>query len=191
MVRARKEWNTAALVEALRRAAPERLDPDLLEASALLDAPADVVARDLLGEGAARIALDPARPLEILKRARHVLSETGRVLEAVRALEEGRLDEMGALMNQSHRSLAEDFDCSTARLDRMVECARGAGALGARLTGAGFGGSIVALCRPADASRIIAALVRGYYVPSGLEWQDACAVFRASPGASVIELALD
>jgi galactokinase len=96
---------------------------------------------------------------------------------------------MGTLMNESHRSLAVDFECSTPRLDRMVDCARRAGAFGARLTGAGFGGSMVALCRVAQARRVITALDREYYSPLGIEALSACAILRASPGASVMELA--
>lgn len=184
VVRGTKGLNASGLVNILRHAAPECLNPDLIQAAGLLGQPRDELVRAVLDD--ARIALD-ARPLEILKRARHVLSETERVLSAVSALEEGRLDDMGALMNESHRSLADDFDCSTARLDRMIECARRAGALGARLTGAGFGGSIVALCRSSDAGRVIAALDTEYYLPSAIP--PACAVLRASPGASLIEMA--
>jgi galactokinase len=98
---------------------------------------------------------------------------------------------MGALMNESHRSLAGDFQVSTPSLDRLVEYARRGGALGARLTGAGFGGSIVALCHSSRAADVIAALDREYYsqLPArhaGLEASRA--VLYASPGASVIEL---
>ena len=116
-----------------------------------------------LGRARTRIALDSNRPLEVLKRARHVLSETERVIRAADALEAGRLDEMGTLMNASHASLADDFECSTARLDAIVECARRGGALGARLTGAGFGGSIVALCDVSSADAVIESIDRGYY----------------------------
>lgn len=179
-----KDWNASALVKTLMRASPERLNPDLVQAAALLSLSRDELARELLDD--ARIVLD-SRPLEILKRTRHVLSETQRVLRAVAALGAGRLDEMGTLMNESHWSLAEDFECSTPRLDRMIACAQRAGALGARLTGAGFGGSIIALCHSSDAKRVIAALDDDYYVPSGI--QSASAVLRASAGASVMELA--
>ena len=179
-----KNWNSSALVEALKYASPERLNPDLVQAAGLLDMSRDELARELLDDS--RIVLD-SRPLEIVKRARHVLSETERVLQAVVALEAGQLDDMGTLMNGSHQSLTEDFECSTARLDRMIECARRAGALGARLTGAGFGGSIVALCRSPDAEKVIAALDAEYYSPLRLE--PARAVLHASPGASRIELA--
>ncbi|MGO9604896.1 MAG: galactokinase [Candidatus Binataceae bacterium] len=189
VIRQAPDWNAAALVAALRQVAPKRIAPDLVNAARLLGVPHDELAREILGEGATRIVLDPTRPLEVLRRARHVLSETERVIRAARVLEAGALDEMGALMNASHRSLAEDFECSTARLDAMVECARRAGALGARLTGAGFGGSIVALCRSGDAARVIEALDREYYEPLGIASEPARAILHASPGASVMELA--
>src|SRR5207253_6867885 len=110
------------------------------------------------------------------------------VEQAVSALEAGRLETMGALMNESHRSLAQDFDVSTPNLDRLVECARGGGAIGARLTGAGFGGSIVALCRSSQTAEVIEALDRGYYSqlgPRNATLEASRAVLRASPGASV------
>ena len=100
---------------------------------------------EILARGCPRIQIDEARPLEILRRARHVLTETERVNLAAEALAAGRLEEMGALMDASHQSLRDDFDVSTARLDAMVASARDGGALGARLTGAGFGGCIIAL----------------------------------------------
>jgi galactokinase len=118
------------------------------------------------------------------------LNETERVIRAVDVLESGRLDEMGTLMNASHQSLADDFECSTARLDAIVECARRGGALGARLTGAGFGGSIVALCDVANADAVIESIDRGYYAKfyPGVPPQSWRAVLHAGPGASVIDL---
>lgn len=85
---------------------------------------------------------------EMLKRARHVVTENERVLAAASALEAADLGRFGALMNESHVSLARDFEVSTPALDRLVESALDAGAAGARLTGAGFGGCIVALFPP-------------------------------------------
>jgi galactokinase len=189
VVRALPGWNAAQLVEKLAAASPARLGADLKEAAGILGVPQSALEAGLLGQGSARIALDSNRPLEILKRARHVLSETERVIRAADALEAGRLDEMGKLMNASHQSLADDFECSTARLDALVECARRGGAFGARLTGAGFGGSIVALCDVASAGAVIESIDRGYYaklVPGAPEsWR---AVLHAGAGASVIDL---
>jgi N-acetylgalactosamine kinase len=184
-----KDWNAAVLVAALAKTGPERVNSDLVEAASRLGLSSEALAREIFGDGDSRVTLDGRRPLEILKRARHVFSETERVLQAVRALEAGRLAEMGALMNESHRSLAEDFECSTSRLDRMVNCARRAGALGARLTGAGFGGSIVALCHTDDAERVIAALDREYYSSLQISPESARAVLHAGAGASLLEQA--
>jgi N-acetylgalactosamine kinase len=189
VVKGVKDWNAADLISALAQTAPERVDAGLVKAASQLGLTPEALAHELLGDSDPRVALDLHGPLEILKRARHVLSETERVLQAVRELEAGRLAEMGALMNESHRSLAEDFNCSTSRLDRMVSCARGAGALGARLTGAGFGGSIVALCHADDAPGVIAALDRDYYSALRIPPESARTVLHASAGADLVELA--
>jgi galactokinase len=87
---------------------------------------------------------------EMLKRARHVVSENGRVLAAVDALHSDDVARFGALMSESHRSLAVDYEVSTPGIDRLVASAVAAGAYGARLTGAGFGGCIVALVARAE-----------------------------------------
>ena len=191
VVRALPEWNAADLVEKLAAASPARLGADLKEAASILGVSQTALDAELLGHGSNRIELDSNRPLEILKRARHVLSETERVIRAADVLEAGRLDEMGTLMNASHQSLADDFECSTARLDAIVECARRGGALGARLTGAGFGGSIVALCDVASADAVIESIDRGYYAKlyPGEPVEDSRAVLHAGAGASVIDLA--
>lgn len=80
-----------------------------------------------------------------LKRARHVVTENARVLAAVAALRAGDFAAFGELMYQSHASLRDDFEVSVPELDTFVELARASGALGARLTGAGFGGCAIAL----------------------------------------------
>ena len=82
---------------------------------------------------------------EELKRARHIVSENARVLEAVGALEDGDFDEFGRLMYASHASLRDDYEVSTPELDAFVEIAEEHGARGARLTGAGFGGCAISL----------------------------------------------
>jgi N-acetylgalactosamine kinase len=187
IVRQRGSRGWQELIATLAAAAPKDLDPDLNHAARLLGIGRAELAHDLLGDG--KVALDPSSPLEVLKRARHVLSETARVYEAAAALREGRLADMGALMNASHESLRTDFECSTERLDRMVEIARRGGALGARLTGAGFGGSIVALCRSDGAARVIEALDRDYYASLGITSDAPRAVLHAAAGAATIEFA--
>lgn len=85
----------------------------------------------------------------LLRRARHVISECRRVRSCADALRGGDLAAAGALMTESHRSLADDFEVSTPEIDALVDrlCAT-AGIYGARMTGAGFGGCVVALARP-------------------------------------------
>ncbi|CAA9512191.1 MAG: Galactokinase, partial [uncultured Solirubrobacteraceae bacterium] len=78
-------------------------------------------------------------------RARHVVSENARVLHFAQRLGEGDLEGCGALMNASHASLRDLFQVSVPEVDRLVERLRAKGALGARLTGGGFGGAVVAL----------------------------------------------
>ena len=83
------------------------------------------------------------------RRARHVVSENSRVLAFAEALAGGDLRGAGALMVESHRSLSRDFEVSTPALDRLVDRLLATpGVHGARLTGAGFGGCVVALAEP-------------------------------------------
>ncbi len=83
------------------------------------------------------------------RRARHVVSENGRVLAFADALRTGDVAAAGELMVQSHRSLRDDFEVSTAALDQLVDrLLASPGVYGARLTGAGFGGCAVALAEP-------------------------------------------
>ncbi len=87
-------------------------------------------------------------PELIYRRARHVVTENERVLHAVAALERGDLSAFGELLNASHESLQRDYEVSIPELDVLVEAARSVpGVYGARLTGAGFGGSILAVVR--------------------------------------------
>jgi galactokinase len=96
------------------------------------------------------------------RRARHVVSENERVLAAVRALRSGRVDEVGALLSGSHASLRDDFEVSVPELDLAVETATEAGAWGARMTGGGFGGSVLVLPRPETAQPIITAVASAF-----------------------------
>lgn len=83
---------------------------------------------------------------DVLKaRTRHVITETARVRGAVRAMGSGNWKQFGSMMTASHESLRDDFAASRIELDVAVEAALEAGALGARMTGGGFGGSVIAL----------------------------------------------
>jgi galactokinase len=83
------------------------------------------------------------------RRARHVVTENDRVRAFVAALADRRLDLLGELLVASHASLRDDYEVSTAALDELVDrLVATPGVLGARLTGAGFGGCVVALAEP-------------------------------------------
>jgi galactokinase len=84
-------------------------------------------------------------PEVLARRARHVIGENGRVLEAVDALKRNDLTTLGGLLEASHASLRDNFEVSTAAVEETVRTLKAAGALGARLMGAGFGGSVIGL----------------------------------------------
>jgi galactokinase len=98
----------------------------------------DVTVEQLI---AARETLDG----ETYRRARHIVTENQRVLDTVAALREQGPTEIGDLLFASHRSMRDDFEISTVELDLAVEIALNYGAIGARMTGGGFGGSVIAL----------------------------------------------
>ncbi len=132
-----------------------------------------------------------ARELEpdMRKRARHVVTENARTLRAADALERGEATEVGWLMDESHRSLRDDFEVSRDELDTIVTIARSnAGCYGARMTGAGFGGCAVALVE-ADAAPAIARDVSHRYTAAhGLA--PAVYVTAAVEGASIERLGI-
>ena len=117
-------------------------------------------------------------------RARHVVSENLRVLKAAEALRHGNIAAIGPLLNESHRSLRVDFEVSTPELDAMAEALIDAGAMGARLTGGGFGGCVVALSGRDEAERIVDAAAGRYWQKTGN--QPHAFVFRAVDGAGRI-----
>jgi len=122
-----------------------------------------------------------------LRRARHVASENERTLAAADAMRHGDAPTLGALMSQSHASLRDDFQVSTPALDAMVECALAVdGCYGARMTGAGFGGSVVALVREDRLPHVGAAVAAAFEERTGLAPKlDAC---RAAAGADALWL---
>jgi galactokinase len=100
-------------------------------------------------------------------RARHVITENARVDEAVAALEQRDMDELGRLLDASHASLRDDYEISTPAVEEAVARCREAGALGARIMGGGFGGSVLAL------------------MPPGFPWPPGAVAVRPGPGAAV------
>lgn len=102
-------------------------------------------------------------PEILIKRARHVITENQRTLEAAAALESGDLLKFGTLMNESHDSLRDDYEVSSQDLDTIVSAAREVdGVAGSRLTGAGFGGCTVTLLRFDAVSKTVEAINKKY-----------------------------
>jgi len=128
--------------------------------------------------------LDRARELlddVTFRRVRHIVTENQRVLDTVRTLREEGPAAIGPLLDASHVSMRDDFEISVPELDLAVETAQANGALGARMTGGGFGGSAIALV-PSDAvSRVLVAL-DGAFAEHGFGQPDLFTV-RASEGA--------
>jgi galactokinase len=99
----------------------------------------------------------------VRRRARHIVTENARTLGAAEAMEAGDARRLGRLMNESHLSMRDDFEISTPVLDVMVECAQtAAGCHGARMTGGGFGGCVVALVDEAGAPAFLAEVGARY-----------------------------
>ena len=121
--------------------------------------------RDVTAGDADRIAALPA-PLD--RRVRHVVTENQRVLDAVEAMRAGDAAALGALFSASHASERDDYECSVPEVDLLVAIAeREPDVYGARLTGGGFGGSIVALVREGRGAAVAAGVAAAYASESG------------------------
>jgi galactokinase len=145
-------------------------------------------------EAAQRLGLDSLREAteqdldrlegRIRARATHIVTEITRVAATVAAITQGDWARVGELFDRSHASMRDDFEISVPELDQVVETARAHGALGARMTGGGFGGSAIALL-PEDSVEEAADAIAGAFAERG--W-DAPAVptAPASPGAAAV-----
>ncbi|GIJ19497.1 galactokinase [Micromonospora lutea] len=158
---------------AARRASCEK-------AAALLDVPAlrDVPAAGL-DDALARLPDD-----EIRRRVRHVVTEDQRVLDTVALLRDGQVRQIGPLLTASHASMRDDFAITVPEVDTAVEAALAAGALGARMTGGGFGGCVLALVE-ADQSDRVGAAVTAAYAARGFTTPTLC---TATPAAGATRL---
>jgi galactokinase len=137
----------------------------------------------------ARSELDAAlRTLDddvLRRRARHIITENDRVLTTVDLLRNGRLSEIGPLLTASHESLRDDFEVSAPELDTAVDAALASGALGARMTGGGFGGSAIALVNAGDVEQVKRAVAaaferEGFVAPQFLSPKASAGVVRES-----------
>lgn len=138
---------------------------------------------DLASLAARGHELDPV----VFRRARHVITENQRTVEAAAALAAGDLRRMGALMAASHESMREDFEITVPAVDQLAHILQNAigDTGGARMTGGGFGGCVVALMPAATVDAARAAVARDYRAPSG----EAATVYvcRASAGAGAVD----
>jgi galactokinase len=130
------------------------------------------VLRDVTDQDAALASLDD----EIRPRVRHVFTEIDRVRTAVDQLQAGDFEGLGRTFTASHVSLRDDYEVSCAELDAVVDVALEHGALGARMTGGGFGGSAIALVPSADLDDVRAAVASAY---DGRGW--VAPVFLTAP----------
>jgi galactokinase len=138
-----------------------------------------------LSEDALALNSDALDPL-IRRRARHVVTENRRTLQAAAALSAGDLPRMGALMAESHASMRDDFGITVPAIDALVELLQAAigNAGGARMTGGGFGGCAVALLPATRVDEVIERVMGSYRSPAG---DDAVLhVCHASAGAGAL-----
>jgi galactokinase len=125
----------------------------------------------------------------LVRRARHVIAENQRTLDAAQAMRDGDVTELGLLMNASHASLRDDYEVSGPALDRIVEVAQHApGCLGARMTGGGFAGAAVALVESADTASFIATVLDQFTAPPQQPSTAPVRLYpvRPGPGATIV-----
>jgi len=124
-------------------------------------------------------------PERLLKRARHVITENGRVLDAVECLKNDDLTQFGKLMNESHESLRKDYEVSSEELDLMVEIVRAQpGVLGSRMTGGGFGGCTVNLLKTDVSAEFIENVSAPYKAATGISPE----IYICNPEQGVTEI---
>lgn len=137
-----------------------------------------------LASVAARAAAEHRIAPDEFRAFLHVTSEARRVKEAVAALRQTDAHSFGRLLLESHASLRDNLRVSAPALDELVETAMDSGALGARLTGAGFGGCAIVLCRAAKCDRLRSQLVNRYYsLRPGFDPENHLIVAEPSAGA--------
>jgi galactokinase len=141
------------------------------EATARLDAVLDKRVRSLRDVSPEELAAHSHElPSPLDRRARHVTGEIQRVREAAKALEENRMNDVGALVRESHRSLRDDYEVSCAELDEVVAALDDCdGVFGARMVGGGWGGSVAALIEPDAEERIGASVAEQYRSATGID----------------------
>lgn len=122
----------------------------------------------------------------VVKRARHAISENERTIQASECLRNNDLLAFGALMTQTHLSLRDDFEVSIPALDFLVDAALQEGAIGARMTGAGFGGCVVAIVPNQKVDSFIQTLTAAYQAT----FHQTCECYLATPQDGAKEMLL-
>lgn len=123
----------------------------------------------------------------VAKRARHVITENDRTVEAAQALSIGDMKRMGELMAQSHVSMRDDFEITVKEIDALIDIVKDVIGEqgGVRMTGGGFGGCIVALVPPVLVGEVISAVESRYEAATGLK--ESIYVCQAKDGAGLVE----
>ncbi len=182
-----------ASVASLRDASPEALGLSLAQSLAALNEllPEETTREGLRAGGCldpaleamfADYRLDDGQVYRVRSRCRHVISENARVLQSESALAAGDVRRFGQLMNDSHWSMSRDYQASCPEVDVLSELCRACdGVLGARVTGAGWGGCVVALVEQGCEGNVLAQVTRRYTEATGLPGEGF--VCASAPGA--------
>ncbi|NPV07111.1 MAG: galactokinase [Anaerolineae bacterium] len=185
-------------VRYLRDVSEEGLGLSSSEVDALLEEmlPVGIAGRDLIASGVAEVVaadmppsfrIDPERTYLVRQRCRHVVRENRRVLDSAAALRSGDVRRFGRLMDEAHSSARDDYQVSVPQVEAMVEAARRApGCLGARITGAGWGGCVVALVGAAAVDEFASAVREQYLAATGI--RPEVIVCNSATGAQAITI---
>ncbi len=129
--------------------------------------------------------LEATHDNEVMRRARHVITENERVLQAIAAMQAGDATTMGRLMNESHKSMDQDFEITNEQLNVLAQLAQAQeGCFGARMTGGGFGGCAVALVAADQATDFATAVSQAYDQQTNL--QSSIYICQATAGAAIL-----
>jgi N-acetylgalactosamine kinase len=133
---------------------------------------------------------EPDDGFKLFQRYRHVTTEWKRVEKSLREFQANNMEAFGTLMDESHASCRDDYEISCPELDRLTSIAKENGALGSRLTGAGFGGCTVSLVKESHAQSFIDAIIQTYYrdflKDEREDYSDSIFACKAVNGADVL-----
>jgi galactokinase len=164
----------AQLLALLDDVLPEQISRDELRAADMLDEPLEAMFADF--------RLSDHQVYRVRQRCQHVITENARVLASEQALSSGDVLWFGSLMNESHFSMSRDYEASCQEVDVLADlCRKSDGVLGARVTGAGWGGCVVALVQDGCEAGVLEQVTRQYVEATGLPGEGF--VCASAPGA--------